>query len=877
MIENTIDKKAIMYAIIRALESDFVQIFANHLNLENIPSGIISKSNRVTSEANVLLSYLMGLDIQAYIEICNANIEKLGITLEQRRFLNSELSKIIPIRNKVMHPRPIEITDYPILQAIAKEIIRTFSQFTWKELEDAFIAIETDPSKLQLPPINVQKSQTIIENLPSITDFEETSFIGRRKEIGEIKAKLNKKNVHVLSIIGDGGIGKTALAIKMLYDLLDDPSCKFELILWTSLKTSQLSGYEFKRIDDAITTAAQMYSKLGDFVGQDNHQDVQAYLVELSQNFNTLLVLDNLETVNSEDVKSFIDEFTESGKVLITSRIGLGEMEHRYPLEGLNETDVLEYMNALLELYGFPGLLTDERKLDIAQRQLHSNPLAIKWFVKGIYSGKTVDEVLANKDDLVKFCMSNVYDKLSNEARNILETIQILKMDLSVGELIYYSNSSADDFSHISLAINELIKCNFLDATKYRVQKLLSITEFASEFLQTQIILNREKIIAIREMNKVFTAHRQQLEQKKSISPSANDTFYFYGSDNDRIISTYYLTEAIKALNAKKPAEEVLRIAEIAQRIAPDYSECAAIVGLCYAYGSPEKAMREFDRALEYSQTNEEKALINARYARFLRSNNMYQEAIDRLEEAVVLSPNECTLKFELIMSLCWVNSFDKARSIFATIELGQLSDAMQHEYSMRYADMKRREADVIAQSNSPLAFEYLKDAFSTLENDVSSDKRKYDSMANILCAIGYLYIDSEIIDYIIAKLNIHYTHMRTTRKYKKFKEVMAGKLSIVPYEKRIILSRYLLDSDAILSKVRKNQGVVIVLKENYGLFRIPSNEQSVYFSFKEAEKHFNIGDIISYEKITSGSKGLIATNVKRIGDIYRVILNTDL
>ena len=105
----------------------------------------------------------------------------------------------------------------------------------------------------------------------------------------------------------------------------------------------------------------------------------------------------------------------------------------------------------------------------------------------------------------------------------------------------------------------------------------------------------------------------------------------------------------------------------------------------------------------------------------------------------------------------------------------------------------------------------------------------------------------------------------------------MAGKLSIVPCERRITLSRYLLDSDAILSKIRKNQGVVIVLKKNYGLFRIPSNEQSVYFSFKEEEKYFNVGDIISYEKITSGSKGLIATNVKRIGDIYRIILNTEL
>lgn len=292
-------------------------------------------------------------------------------------------------------------------------------------------------------------------------------------------------------------------------------------------------------------------------------------------------------------------------------------------------------------------------------------------------------------------------------------------------------------------------------------------------------------------------------------------------------------------------------------------------MGLCYAYGSPEKAMKEFDRALEYSQTNEEKAMMDARYARFLRSNNMYQEAIDCLEEAVALSPNECTLKFELITSLCWVNSFDKARSIFATIEVKQLSDAMQHEYAMRYADMKRREADVIAQSNASLAFEYLKDAFFTLENDATSDKRKFDLMANILCAIGYLYIDSEVIDYIIAKLNIYYTHMRTTRKYKRFKEVMAGKLSIIPYEKRRTLSRYLLDSNVIISKVGKNQGVVIVLKENYGLFRIPNYEQSVYFSLKDAENCFHVGDIISYEKITPGAKGLIATNVKHIGDIY--------
>ena len=84
--------------------------------------------------------------------------------------------------------------------------------------------------------------------------------------------------------------------------MLDEPNCPFELILWVSLKTNELTGYEFKKIEDAITTTAEMYSKLGEFVGLHNHNDVPSYLIELAQNFNTLLVLDNLETINSSGV-----------------------------------------------------------------------------------------------------------------------------------------------------------------------------------------------------------------------------------------------------------------------------------------------------------------------------------------------------------------------------------------------------------------------------------------------------------------------------------------------------------------------------------------------------------------------------------------------
>ena len=138
MLDTSLDRKSIMYNLIRALESDFIDFFAASLMLDDIPTSLLERSNRVEDESNVLLSYLMGLDIQAYIEICNANIDRLHITADQKTFLNKEVSKLILIRNRVMHPRPLEITDYPILEAVSRELIQRFNQHPWTKLVHFF-------------------------------------------------------------------------------------------------------------------------------------------------------------------------------------------------------------------------------------------------------------------------------------------------------------------------------------------------------------------------------------------------------------------------------------------------------------------------------------------------------------------------------------------------------------------------------------------------------------------------------------------------------------------------------------------------------------------------------------------------------------------
>ena len=83
-------------------------------------------------------------------------------------------------------------------------------------------------------------------------------------------------------------------------------------------------------------------------------------------------------------------------------------MEHRYKLGGLNSEDVKLYADTLLNLYGFEYLFTDEQKDQIVQNELHSNLLAIKWFVRSLYNRQTIEEVLRHKDDLINFCMASV-------------------------------------------------------------------------------------------------------------------------------------------------------------------------------------------------------------------------------------------------------------------------------------------------------------------------------------------------------------------------------------------------------------------------------------------------------------------------------------
>ena len=874
LTESVLSRKSEMYAMVTAIEADFISNIFKKLDFVDIPQRIVDRANRVIEETNPLLSILRGLDIQAYIEICNMNVVKLNINADHKSFINSELAKIIPIRNAVMHPRPLGFFDYPMLKAIFEDIPQRISCFAWDLVNMTRTQIKEHPETLLPPPESLKKSNSIIENLPSFVDYEETSFIGRRREIGEIKAQLNRKNVNILSIIGDGGVGKTATTLKLLYDMLDDPNCQYELIIWTSLKTNELSDHDFLEICDSIRSTAQMYEKLAPYVGTSMAEDTKSFIIELAQSFRTLFVLDNLETINTSDIKGFFDEFSEYGQVLITSRIGLGEMEHRYKLSGFEDNDVLQYTDILLNLYGFGCLYTDERKKQIACEELHSNPLAIKWFIRCLYNGQTEEEILAHKEDVINFCMANVYDKLTEDAHSVLDILTVAGVELSFPELMYYMECSLLDCVRIRYSINELGKCNFINEEKFRRDKNIAVTEFAHEFLLLHYSGIKHLLARFKELEQKLIALGQQLLIRKTEDPY--DVRSIQYKSKSELVAAYFLKRALTFPKTPDQEEVAFEMVKFAQELLPKYYESNLVLAHIYGTTSPIKARSEYLNAIKYCISTEEKVRVHILFADFLIRLNDYPGAIETLSQVEKLSPECAEIHFEKAKALSCIGQFPEATAELDLLEGYCSTNTQRNKIIAKRADILMRQSNRIDIRETQRRLKYLTQAFEILESADSREKIVVDYMVVILINILYLHMDNDALDYVLDKIKMHYIELRKSSKYHEFRKFVTDKeaqINNTNFLKKI--SVFIISYNEYLDLLGINEAFVYTLKQGYGFCRNNEYPNGIYFSMVGLPTNLSYGDIIQYSSLFISKNGPQALGARKIGNIDTRITET--
>lgn len=300
-------------------------------------------------------------------------------------------------------------------------------------------------------------TEKIINNLP-IADYEyEGGFVGRADDEEKI-IKMLKSNMHrVITIAGAGGVGKSALTLKIVNDIIRDNIIEYDFIVWVSAKENKLSylGIEdleptLKNYDELLDTILNVVGFDADSYGEDNNKK-ESDINDLFDACNrVLLIIDNLETITDERIINFILDSHPNVNFIITSRRGLGQVERRYDLKELKEKDAIHLFRIICKEKGLQELqIADESLIRSYVKKVYCYPLAIKWVLGQAALGKdimcVIDGINEQSSDISKFCFDQVFSELSLEAKSILYALCLDNEAVPKGVLKYISN--LDDIS----------------------------------------------------------------------------------------------------------------------------------------------------------------------------------------------------------------------------------------------------------------------------------------------------------------------------------------------------------------------------------------------------------------------------------------------
>ncbi|MBB4944887.1 cold shock CspA family protein/tetratricopeptide (TPR) repeat protein [Kitasatospora gansuensis] len=592
-------------------------------------------------------------DLLPYVDFADAfqilNGSASSLDRGEAEFLRENtrhLQKLIPVRNRVAHTRPLEFDDLPTVLDVAKKF-SIAPEIDTPKLDQTLSQLERDPSfvlglEIRFPDVAPEASGR--HNLP-IPDFDETGFIGRKSVIRSL-IKTIRGPYPVISLVGDGGIGKTSLALKAAYEILDSHDSPFDAVVWTTAKNSLLTASEIKRIQGAVKDSLGMLRVAAEELGgKVASADPMQEVLEYMQHFKVLLILDNLETVLDAKLREFLRELPNGSKVLITSRIGIGALENPIRIEPLEKSEAISLLRALAKIRNVAALLdASPQALDRIVERTSAHPLYIKWFVSVVQSGRRPEDAL-NSGLLLDYCMSNVYGYISETGKLVLRSMQTLNGAHNQAELAYLNEL---DVKQLQTAILELITTNFVlmrtSSAGNAVVTEYELSEFAQDYLEKHHPVGDDEQRWLREMNAGLFAYGEQ------ISLNAKSNRYDEKSLDVRDAKDFSVAaKLLDSLSLIYRGEHgtALQVISDAQELAPDYHECYRLEAMARAAShNLHGANTAYEKALELNSSS---STLNWFYARFLiREFGQPQEGLRYLQKAVALDPASTVLKLEI-------------------------------------------------------------------------------------------------------------------------------------------------------------------------------------------------------------------------------------
>lgn len=276
-------------------------------------------------------------------------------------------------------------------------------------------------------------------------------FTGRERELEDLRDWWNDSESRACMIFGDGGMGKTTLAVEFVHRMLEgriNIEYRPEMITFYTAKKTRwgLDGLELIRVGDVgVADVATLIPRALDGKPLDRSwftKDADTLIQKLAGYLSTewgvsrndhLLVLDNTETMasNPEEVRSLARQIRELsrrvGRVLLTSRRREALEANQVEIKPLTEEESVEFLRARAHvMQRQPILVAGDATLAKYSRNLGCKPLVLEVFVGALGEGGIGLENAFQRvqrmhsQDLGEFLYADAWNRISPQTQHLM-------------------------------------------------------------------------------------------------------------------------------------------------------------------------------------------------------------------------------------------------------------------------------------------------------------------------------------------------------------------------------------------------------------------------------------------------------------------------
>lgn len=600
-------------------------------------------------------------------------------------------------------------------------------------------------------------TEKIINNLP-MADYEyEGGFVGRADDEEKI-IKMLKSSMHrVITIAGAGGVGKSALTLKIVNDIIRDNIIEYDFIVWVSAKENKLSylGIEdleptLKNYDELLDTILNVVGFDADSYGEDNKKK-ECDINDLFDACNrVLLIIDNLETITDERIINFILDSHPNVNFIITSRRGLGQVERRYDLKELKEKDAIHLFRIICKEKGLQELqIADESLIRSYVKKVYCYPLAIKWVLGQAALGKdimcVIDGINEQSSDISKFCFEQVFSELSLEAKSILYALCLDNEAVPKGVLKYISNLddiSFEDCIHDLLIVSLILPEQKVNKQNGEINSYYSLLPLTRGYVKVELDKNKDIKSQLQErMVTVETtleeAERAKVQYRFSLSNFGATT------EEEKIASMLAQTayQKYQAGSYLDAVETFKKAVDIAPRFASIYRNWAIIESM-------ESHWAEADALMEKaSKLNKDDTQIWLVWGNIKRKSDKIKEAYNYYEKAYKLSPKDNVVLNSYAQAISRLGDFQRADKLYK--EALELVEGIPHNKHLiinntSIAENLKKWAEALVEDRDyAQATQKIHDALVAIQKVLKIDRNDYKAKElhmDILYTYGTVY-----------------------------------------------------------------------------------------------------------------------------------------